>query len=592
MFSTKGLDKFIHSPDLDRQLDIWRGGDLKTLTVDLRPHGHWRRHLRGNPSLRALSFVVYNELYGVNIYADTAFNLLSLRSITDLELNVQGTAIWEEDALSGAPHICSYIGRLISQLRRLRLSLPQICRDALRPGHTDSIPLEYVVIALTLPEVASKRCYTNTEQCGRPLNVHYDEFGFDVLDSHTEYTQLRRRIEKQATLLTRQMASPKLVRVSSPYLKMDPNHKGAPIMRAFDVLARKRMALKRNMAWDDDGNGIGRQHGEQASKEIHGSLDFYKHMFKKTSSMGWPEVCRTALKFLPLIETSFPNYMQEIRGIAQGADVDVKSVLALNVRTEIAYGLFDDGCTAFAWKGAGESFLAQNWDWDEEQAPNLISLHITLSDPTKPSIHMITEAGIIGKIGLNSRGVGVTLNAMKAKGVEFDRIPCHLALRLALESVSRVEAIAKLGKFGVASSCHIIVADCTGGTGLECSAIDIAWLNMGDAVESRSDVITHTNHFVHNHKEGLQSVLFMPDSLARLDRVRELLAQSGPHPESERIEEILKDEKGYPASICRKAEGEVMSTSLFSIIMNLKRLGATVKVGRPVDPQEILELKP
>lgn len=30
--------------------------------------------------------------------------------------------------------------------------------------------------------------------------------------------------------------------------------------------------------------------------------------------MSWAEVCRTALKFQPLLETTFPNYMQEIRG--------------------------------------------------------------------------------------------------------------------------------------------------------------------------------------------------------------------------------------------------------------------------------------
>ncbi|EFE29555.1 acyl-CoA:6-aminopenicillanic-acid- acyltransferase, putative [Trichophyton benhamiae CBS 112371] len=329
-----------------------------------------------------------------------------------------------------------------------------------------------------------------------------------------------------------------------------------------------------------------------ASKEIHGSLDFYKTLLKQKSSMSWAEVCRTALKFQPLLETTFPNYMQEIRGIAQGAGVDVKSVLALNVRTEIAYGMFDDGCTAFSWRNPSASFLAQNWDWEDDQAPNLISLHIAPLDTSKPTIHMVTEAGIIGKVGLNSKGVGVTLNAIKAEGVDFTRLPCHLALRLALESSSRVDAIGKLGKVGVASACHITIADYTGGTGLECSSMDIAWLNMGDFMESRPDIITHTNHFVHNHKNGLKSVMFMPDSEARLARLRELLAQSGPKPEFERIEEILKDEKGYPTSICRQAKGENTTSTLFSIIMNLRQLKATVIVGRPVDPQGVLELKP
>ena len=127
----------------------------------------------------------------------------------------------------------------------------------------------------------------------------------------------------------------------------------------------------------------------------------------------------------------------------------------MNVRTEIAYGLARDGCTAIFWKRDNSSFLAQNWDWQEEQEKNLISLNI--SQKGKPAISMITEAGIIGKIGLNSRGVGVCLNAIKAPGVDFQRLPCHLALRTCLESTSTEEAVVALAKAGVASACHILV---------------------------------------------------------------------------------------------------------------------------------------
>ncbi|EEP77811.1 predicted protein [Uncinocarpus reesii 1704] len=107
---------------------------------------------------------------------------------------------------------------------------------------------------------------------------------------------------------------------------------------------------------------IGLQHGEQARTEIHGSMEFYKGLFKRDCSMNWEEVCKTAVKFVPLLEASFPEYLQEINGIAQGAGVGVDSILALNVRTELAYGMFNDGCTAFSWKSDAGSFLAQNWD--------------------------------------------------------------------------------------------------------------------------------------------------------------------------------------------------------------------------------------
>lgn len=47
-------------------------------------------------------------------------------------------------------------------------------------------------------------------------------------------------------------------------------------------------------------------------------------------------------------------------GVAEGAGVSFDSILAMNVRTEIAYGMFSDGCTALSWKAGDASLLAQN----------------------------------------------------------------------------------------------------------------------------------------------------------------------------------------------------------------------------------------
>lgn len=51
-----------------------------------------------------------------------------------------------------------------------------------------------------------------------------------------------------------------------------------------------------------------------------------------------------------------------MRGIADGANLILADIIALNVRTEINFGLFSDGCTALSWLHDGESILAQNWD--------------------------------------------------------------------------------------------------------------------------------------------------------------------------------------------------------------------------------------
>jgi isopenicillin-N N-acyltransferase-like protein len=224
----------------------------------------------------------------------------------------------------------------------------------------------------------------------------------------------------------------------------------------------------------------------------------------------------------------------------------------------------------------------------KRQAENLICLRITKQDGL--SMQMITEAGIIGKIGLNSRGVGCTLNAIKAKGVVYNRLPCHLALRTVMESSSRRDAIAALSQYGVASACHILIGDATGGTGLECSSVDVVRLEMDG--EGR---VMHTNHYVLPHDDSvIEAPDWLPDTRFRLRRIAELLDGKGAEgPRDGVVEEILRDEvEGDGASICR-SRGESGLATLFSIVMDLgEKSEARVLMGRPAAPTEALVLRP
>jgi isopenicillin-N N-acyltransferase-like protein len=202
---------------------------------------------------------------------------------------------------------------------------------------------------------------------------------------------------------------------------------------------------------------------------------------------------------------------------------------------------------------------------------------------------MVTEAGIIGKIGMNDRGVGCTLNAVKAKGVSFLKLPCHLALRAVLDSESRHAAISTLENAGVASACHLLVADVTGGTGMECSSEDIAKLEMDG-----EGIVTHTNHFVLKHKESVvESHDWLPDTRFRLTRIGELLnAAKEEEPSQDVVEKFLKDEtEGDGAAICRSAKKDSIAT-LFSIVMDLSDKKVRLTMGRPTAPSEKLFLSP
>ncbi|KAJ5719219.1 hypothetical protein N7493_007674 [Penicillium malachiteum] len=249
---------------------------------------------------------------------------------------------------------------------------------------------------------------------------------------------------------------------------------------------------------------IGQAHGINAREMINRSIAFYQKMFAHTCKMDW-ETVRTIAK--------------DWQGISDSAETALINILILNIRTEIAFGMFNDGCTNLYWKTKGNTFLAQNWDWMEDQKQNLIILDIV--NDKIPRIKMVTEAGIIGKIGLNELGVGVCLNAIKVPGCDTTRIPVHLALRLVLESSSANHAVQQLEKVGLAASAHLLIGDKEKALGLKSSAKTMMFIT-----EDERGQILHANHLLLQH-EGSVDAGWLADSPCRQRRIQELATMYG-----------------------------------------------------------------
>ncbi|KAI1652862.1 AAT-domain-containing protein [Daldinia decipiens] len=335
---------------------------------------------------------------------------------------------------------------------------------------------------------------------------------------------------------------------------------------------------------------IGFTHGQLAKEKISGSINFYKQLFWEACSMTWEEVVQEASKYHDILKKIAARYLEEIGGIADGAHIPFLDILALNIRSEITFGLFsdksngitdipNDGCTSLGWLARSKSFIGQNWDWRIEQGPNLIICYISHPDTEIPDIAMVTEAGIVGKIGLNSKGVGCCLNAIRCHGLDRSKLPIHFALRAVLESGSREEAVKLIKSSGVAGGGHILVGDATGSVGLECTSRWVKELPMDD-----NGRVCHTNHLLLD-KSGIDEPFWLEDSPWRLSRIREL-ATTISEPTLDAIFEIFKDTKDYPASINRKQEANSKAQTLFTIVMDLTSKYAQVTVGRPTEYSE------
>ncbi|KAK9472963.1 acyl-coenzyme A:6-aminopenicillanic acid acyl-transferase-domain-containing protein [Dipodascopsis tothii] len=344
---------------------------------------------------------------------------------------------------------------------------------------------------------------------------------------------------------------------------------------------------------------IGYKHGALARSQIAACLANYGVYFAN-AGMAPAEVKDLASKFLATIQAQAPHIAEEIAGIAEGAGVDVLDIVSLNARSEIALSASPDkvaatppvdGCTTFAERAGDRQWLAQNWDWQTSQLSNLVVLEI--DSGSGKQLKTVTEAGLVAKVGLNNRGVGVCLNALRATDLDTAKLPLHVLLRLVLESDSVAGFVAAHAD-GAAGYGHFGCADAAGAVSLEIGPYGIYQIPQNAARK-----LYHTNHAL---ADGIKinEVIWLEDTKARLARMHELTAASpaalaGPAEQRDRIFGFLSDEDNYPNSICRSNDeaqkgllGEMQT--VFSIVMDLTARTASVRVGRPKYTLEAIEL--
>ncbi|KAK0103463.1 hypothetical protein ONS95_005486 [Cadophora gregata] len=335
---------------------------------------------------------------------------------------------------------------------------------------------------------------------------------------------------------------------------------------------------------------IGLKHGRDLAPKIHSQIKVYEAMFQQTSKLSWNDVRSIAEEYSATIQKLAPELHVEMAAIAEGADVDLLDIVALNCRSEIALGLFSDGCTSMGWKRqGGEVLLAQNWDWTKRVKENLVMMSIEQQE--KPKIWMVTEAGIVGKIGFNSSSVGTTLNAIRARPTDATKVPIHVALRLCLESETANAAVSKLESLGgLASSANILLADETGAISLELSP-------NGDKhiAPNNKGIVCHTNHFIQNRY--VDEPPWVSGSSVRLTRIQQLtdaLADSGEKANGAVLRrKVFSDGFNAPQAICCEEDPErpieTRSSTLFNIVMRFavgEKPSAEVVWGKPSSEEE------
>lgn len=156
---------------------------------------------------------------------------------------------------------------------------------------------------------------------------------------------------------------------------------------------------------------------------------------------------------------------------------------------------------------------------------------------------------------------------------------------MALESTSVQEAVQRLENYGMAASAHILVADAYTAVGLEFTKSTIAHCKPDTAGR-----VVHANHLLLDHP-GETDTVWLKDSLARVKTMTENTDKLVGNLGWPVFAKLFEDEQNLPASICRTETKETGSGTLFNIVMDLRVKEAVVRLGRPTEVEETVELR-
>lgn len=290
---------------------------------------------------------------------------------------------------------------------------------------------------------------------------------------------------------------------------------------------------------------MGRQHGEQCRAQVRAFLEYLGQSMR----LARAELRSRAARFLPLFEEHCPHLLEEVRGVAEGADVLLHDALAVQIRGELGQAA-GEGCTTFVIGPGGtqnkQVLIGQNSDVDPELEDLAYVLRLEPID--KPALLMWTFGGQLGYHGVNAAGIAHFANSLGGGPAWRWGLPHYPIKRMMLEEHTVAGVLDLLGRVPVCSSGNYVLCDGAG------RIADVELTADGyELLEDRQEgCLLHTNHFLcGSHACVANDQASVPDSFPRLERMRELVTPALGQLALEDCKRFLADHDGHPTSICR-----------------------------------------
>lgn len=293
--------------------------------------------------------------------------------------------------------------------------------------------------------------------------------------------------------------------------------------------------------------------------------------------LTYDDLLRQGRVFLAYSREVYPQYVEELEGIAEGADLPLEELFLRMCEELWEPPLWSRGCTDFAARGRatvdGSTLLAHTNDESPDREEGLVILRVQAED--EPEFLGVSLDGLGISAGFNAAGIALTGNEVSARDVR-PGVPRLLIVRAILAARRLGEAMDACLLPQRASNYNNIIADPWGEVySVEGSATDYEALYIED------DILAHANHYLSpamRHLEADRNDI--GGSILRYHRAMRLLRENFGQLSPERFMALLADHANYPASICKHG---IESVTVFSIIIDVTHLRAWIGRGRPCE---------
>jgi isopenicillin-N N-acyltransferase-like protein len=339
----------------------------------------------------------------------------------------------------------------------------------------------------------------------------------------------------------------------------------------------------------------GLMHGRALKADIQLLVQRWKADLHRTTKADPDAFLAKFLRETDFISTAkrwTPDLLEEVRGIADGADLPFDTVYAFQLVDELwAYAAEQDAnhCSTVgvARTGTAPAFVAQNMDLETFRDGFQAVLHIQEEGPT-PEQFIFTCAGLVALNGMNNRAIGLVVNTLSQLRSSRDGLPVAFIVRGVLAKTQAEDAIAFLNEVKHASGQNYLLG--AGGRvyDFEASADKVVALTP----DGGGDIVYHTNHPLVNDNHSARYAAWLKqqdphqtrsgDSPTRYQALEARFKKAGANVGSEQIKAALRSKDSERHPVCRPVTPDAPIFTFGSTIMTLsERPVLEVAMGPP-----------